>query len=76
MARTWKKDYAVLLAQHMELRQQHDALDATLRALAVNPRDDLVIALQSIALSYPTTEEGETLAAIARDALAKAGVVS
>lgn len=34
-------------------------------------RDELIDALKSIAESYPTTEEGETLAGIARDALTK-----
>lgn len=37
----------------------------------VAQRDELIETLRSIAESYPTTEEGETLAAIARDALAK-----
>lgn len=31
-------------------------------------------ALSRIALSYPTTDEGETLAAIARDALKQLGI--
>jgi hypothetical protein len=41
-------------------------------ALLIAAAPDLLAALRSIALSYPKTDEGETLTAIARTAIAKA----
>jgi hypothetical protein len=59
--------------------QQHSActetynLAAKRESVQPNPNEALVYALQQIAGSYPKTDEGDVLAAIARDALREWG---